>query len=202
MYAIYTMLGVITMNHQNQRSINSLILSRRSPRAYSVAPVDEMIMKKLFEAARWAPSCYNNQPWRFLYAHKGTPAYDKLLQTAVEFNRNWAKNAPVLMLSVAKMTFDFNNEPNAHAWHDVGMAMQNLAIQATELGVIVHQMAGFDPMKAKQAFNIPDVFEPVALVAIGYPGSSEVLPEDLRKMEDTPRVRKPIEEIAFDGTWK
>lgn len=190
------------MNNQNQYSVNSLILSRRSPRAYSAAPVDDMIMKKLFEAARWAPSCYNNQPWRFLYAHKGTPAYDKLLQTAVEFNQNWAKNAPVLMLSVAKTTFDFNNEPNAHAWHDVGMAMQNLAIQATELGVIVHQMAGFDPKKAKQVFHIPDGFEPVALVAVGYPGSKESLPEELRKMEDAPRVRRPIEEFAFEGAWK
>lgn len=190
------------MHNHNQYSINPLIMNRRSPRAYSSSPVDDMILKKLFEAARWAPSCYNNQPWRFVYAHKGTPAYEKLLQTAVEFNQNWAKNAPVLMLSVAKMTFDFNNEPNAHAWHDVGMAMQNLAIQATELGVIVHQMAGFDPKKAKQAFNIPDGFEPVALVAIGYPGAKESLPEDLRKMEDAPRVRKPIDEIAFEGSWK
>jgi nitroreductase len=190
------------MNNQNQFSINSLIANRKSLRAFSNANVDDIIMKKLFEAARWAPSSYNDQPWRFIYAYKDAPAFHQLLQTAVEFNQQWAKNASALMVSVAKMSFDHNGQPNAHAWHDVGMAMQNLAIQATELGVMIHQMAGFDAQKAKKIFNIPDGYEIVALVAIGYPGPKESLPESLRKMEDAPRTRKPIEEIAFEGAWK
>ncbi len=190
------------MNAPDNITINPLIAGRRSPRAFSGVTLEDTVMKILFEAARWAPSCSNEQPWRFVYAHKGTPAFDKLLGTAVDFNQQWAKNASVLMLSVAKMKFDRNGQPNAHAWHDVGMAMQNLAIQATELGVIVHQMAGFDPQAAKQAFGIPEGFEPVALTAVGYPGSKDMLPEFLRKSEDRSRTRRPIGDIAFDGSWK
>lgn len=183
-------------------AVHPLILNRRSPRAFDIKPVSREVLMSLFEAARWAPSSYNNQPWRFIYALKGNPAYEQLLSTAVEFNQNWAKHAPVLLLSIAKKTFDFNNEPNVHAWHDVGMAMQNLAIQATNLGLVIHQMAGYDPAKARQILGIPDGYEPVALVAIGYPGDINQLPEELRKMEEAPRSRKPIEEFAFENHWR
>lgn len=189
------------MDDKQHITINPLIARRRSPRAYSDRKIDDTTLNTLFEAARWAPSCNNGQPWRFLYAHAGTPAFDKLLQTADEFNRQWAKNASVLMLSVAKRHFDHNGKPNTYAWHDVGMAMQNLAIQATELGVIVHQMGGFNSAAARNTFGIPDGFEPVALTAIGYPGSKESLPESLRQKDDAPRVRKPVEEFVFEGEW-
>lgn len=184
-------------------SIHEIFTKRKSQRAFADKPVSPETMTALFDAARWAPSSYNDQPWRFIYAHKeDKAAFEKLLSCANEWNYAWAKNAAVILVSVAKLHFDHNGAPNKHAWHDVGMAMQNLALQGAELGLNVHQMAGFDPDKVKRLYNLPDGYEAVALTAIGYFGNPESLPEPYRDMEKNPRQRKPVSDFAFRNEWK
>lgn len=181
--------------------IHELISRRWSPRAYSDKPVDAATIGSLLEAARWAASSNNEQPWRFMVATKAQPAeFAALLDCLKESNQVWAKQAPVLMLSVAKHTFD-DGSANRHALHDVGQAAANLAIQATALGLVVHQMAGFSVEKARASFKIPDDFEPVAVLAIGYQGDAEQLPDRLRERETAPRSREPLATMVFSGTW-
>ncbi len=183
--------------------INHLIEKRWSPRAFEAKPVDTKDLLSLFEAARWAPSSMNEQPWRFIYAIKDDEeAYNRLFNCLVEGNQVWAKNAPVLFLSVAKKDYDKSGKPNSHAWHDVGMATANLLIQATSIGLHAHLMGGFDSQKAQEALSIPEGYEPVAMGAIGYVGEPEMLPEHLQERELAERKRKPLQEIAFSGKWK
>jgi nitroreductase len=156
----------------------------------------------LLEAARWAPSSYNEQPWRFLIATKDEPAaYDRMLEVLNEKNRQWAQQAPVLMLSVAKTTFSRNDKPNRHAWHDVGLAMGNLLAQATALDLYVHQMAGIHPEKAREVYAIPDGYEVVAAAAIGHLGDPERLPDTFQKSETKARSRRPLSQTVFQGAW-
>ncbi len=165
-------------------------------------PVPEEALRSLFEAARWAPSCFNEQPWRFLVARRTDPeAHEKLLSCLSEGNQRWAKQAPVLALSVARTTFTRNGKPNRHAFHDVGLAVAQLTLQATTTGLVVHQMAGFDPERARRLHAIPEGFEPVAVLAIGYPGEPDDLPEDLRERERAARSRRPQREFVFTGSW-
>jgi nitroreductase len=177
------------------------ILKRWSPRAYSDKPVSPESLKEVFEAARWAASSFNEQPWRFLVGHKGDETYKKIFDNLVEFNQGWAKSAPVLILSVAKKTFAHNGSPNRCGLHDTGAATAYLALQATALGFHTHSMAGFDPAKILQAFNIPDDFEAGSVTALGYLGDPAMLPEQMRQMETAPRQRKPLSEIVFSG-WE
>jgi nitroreductase len=182
--------------------IHDLIRRRWSPLAFSERMVEPEKLQSLFEAARWAPSSYNEQPWHFIVCTKQNPAdHDRLLSCLAEGNVPWARHAPVLMLSVAKLTFTRNGQPNRHAWHDVGMAVENLIIQAAALGLYVHQMAGFDMAKARQAFAIPEGYEPVAAIAMGYPGDPQNLPPPLRERELSPRQRKPLRDFVFDARW-
>jgi nitroreductase len=146
----------------------------------------------LLEAARWAPSSFNEQPWRFIVATKDDPAeYEKLLGCLNPKNQEWAKSAPVLMLSAAKLTLTRNDKPNRYAYHDVGLAVSQMLVQATALGLHVHQMGGYDKTKARETYQIPEGYDPVAAIAIGY------------SAQDTPasRTRKPQDEIAFAGAW-
>jgi nitroreductase len=183
--------------------INELIQNRWSPRAFSDETVDEETLCSLFEAARWAPSCYNDQPWFFVVGRRDEDAevYEDLLDCLVEENQSWAKNAPVLALSVARTQFDFNGKPNRHALHDVGLAVENLVIEAMDRGLYVHQMAGFVEAKARTKFNIPEECEPVAGMAIGYPGDPSQLPEDKREQEEAKRERKPLDSMVFGESW-
>ncbi len=182
--------------------VHDLIRDRWSPRAYSAESVEPEKLGSLLEAARWAASCFNEQPWRFLVATKDQPEeYERLLNCLVEGNISWAKAAPVLMISVAKKTFTRNGRDNRHGVHDVGLAVGNLSAQATAMGLAVHQMAGFLVDKTREEYGIPDDFEPVAAIAIGYPGKAEDLPEALQEKENAPRSRKPLAEIAFTGGW-
>lgn len=175
---------------------------RWSPRAFDERSVDVALLRTLFEAARWAPSSNNEQPWRFLVASKDHAAdWTRLFDCLVEGNRRWAVRAPVLVLSVASMQFEDDGKPNRHAFHDMGLATENLVLQATAHGLAAHQMAGFDVEKARADFDIPAGYEPVAIIAIGYPGDSAVLPERLRERELQPRSRRPIEEWTFLGRW-
>lgn len=182
--------------------IHPLIEKRWSPRAFSDRPIEAEALLQLFEAARWAASSYNEQPWRFIVATRDDLLhYARLLGCLSEFNQKWADNAPVLMLSIAKTHFDRNDKPNRHAFHDVGLAMGNLITQATSLGIYVHQMAGFDPEKAREMLEIPEGFEPVAMCAIGYPGDPEQLPEKLEKKEHAPQKRIELNKLVYSNRW-
>lgn len=179
------------------------VLQRRwSPRAFADRPVEPATLLRLLEAARWAASCANQQPWYFLVATQEDPAeHARMLSCLRENNQQWAARAPVLMVSVAKLTFDANGESNRYAFHDVALAVANMIIQATALGLYVHQMAGFYPDRVRALYNIPDGFEPVAGIVLGYPGDPATLSEELQKRELAPRVRKPLAAFVFQGAW-
>lgn len=185
-----------------EHEVLDVVAERWSPRAFADRSVEPEKLRQLLEAARWAPSSRNEQPWRFILATKDDPEdYDRLLACLNAKNREWAYLAPVLMLMVAKTTFDNHGMPNRHAWHDVGLATGNLLAQATALDLFVHQMAGILPEKARETYGIPSDFEVVAAAAIGYLGEAEQLPEDRQEAEFKPRTRKPLAELVFAGTW-
>lgn len=182
--------------------IHALLQRRWSPRAFDERPVEPDKLRSLFEAARWAPSSSNEQPWHFIVGTKAEPpAHDRLVACLMEGNRKWAFRAPVLMLSVARLNFEDEGTANRHAWHDTGMAVFSLCVQATALGLVVHQMAGFEIEKARADLGIPAGYEPVAMIAVGYPGDPAALPEYLREREVAPRERKPVIEFVSNGRW-
>ena len=186
----------------NQYPIHELIKQRWSPLAFNIRPIEPEKIASLLEAARWAASCFNEQPWFFIVATQdNAQEYEKLFSCLVEANQTWAKDAPLLMLSVAKLSFTRNNKPNRHALHDLGFAVGNLTLQAQALGLFVHQMGGFDADKARTLYSIPEDYEPVAAIAIGYPGNLSQLDEDLQQRELSPRSRKPLTEFVFRGNW-
>jgi len=182
--------------------VHELIQNRWSPRAFSDKAVPQEVLRSLFEAARWAPSSNNEQPWAYIVATKDDAEnFEKSLGALVEFNANWAKKAPVLVIAVAELAFAKNNAPNRNAQYDVGAASLQLSIEATARGLVVHQMAGFDPETAREAYDIPQGWEPIAAMAIGYPGDASSLPEPLQSREKAPRSRKRIHEFVMSGQW-
>ncbi|MCB9766219.1 MAG: nitroreductase family protein [Alphaproteobacteria bacterium] len=182
--------------------LHPLLRDRWSPRAFSTQPVDEPVLRRLLEAARWAPSCFNEQPWRLLVAtHREPDAHRALLEALMEGNRVWAHRAPVLILTFARQTFSHNDAPNPHAWHDVGLAMAQLTAQASAEGLVVHQMAGIRRDHIVETFAIPEPYVPVTGLAVGHPGDAADLPEPLRERELGPRARRPLSELAFTGAW-
>ncbi|HMD42291.1 MAG TPA: nitroreductase family protein [Candidatus Acidoferrum sp.] len=182
--------------------VHSLVENRWSPRAFSDKPVSHEILRSLFEAARWAPSSNNEQPWAFLVATSDQPEhFEKALGTLVPANQVWAKRAPVLVIAASEMEFARNQQPNRNAFYDTGAAVAHLTSEATSRGLFVHQMAGFDPQKAKELFHIPKGWEPIAAFVIGYPGDLKELPEQLREREVAPRTRKPIKDFVMSGEW-
>jgi nitroreductase len=190
--------AIETLKHADPSlGLDGTILRRWSPRAFADHPVSASDMKKLFESARWAASSYNEQPWRFLVGRKGDPTYTKIFESLAAFNQAWAKNAPVLMLSVGKKTFTQNGNPNHYALHDTGAATANLALQATALGFHTHSMGGFDRDKVRAAFQVPEDYEIGAVTAMGYLGSVDALPDSLKAAETSPRARKPLSEFVF-----
>lgn len=186
----------------NEFPIQDVLRNRWSPRAFSDKSVSPDTLTSLFEAARWAPSSNNEQPWAYLVATKDDPVnFQKMLSVLVEFNANWAKHAPVLALSVAKLTFSKGDSPNRSAFHDVGAASSQLTLEAVTRGLLVHQMAGYDVDKARKVFAIPAGWDPVAAMAIGYPGDPATLPAPYKERETAPRARKPIAEFVMSGHW-
>jgi nitroreductase len=181
--------------------VEDVIRRRWSPRVYTEKEVTAEELKKLFEAARWAASSSNEQPWRFLVGRRGDETYQKIFNALVEFNQAWARSAPVLVLTVAKKTFTAKGTPNRHGLHDTGAAMATLALQATADGLHTHSMAGFDSDLMRASFAIPSDYELGAVTAIGYFGDPATLPEHLQKMEVSPRQRKPLEEFVFSA-WE
>lgn len=185
-----------------QYPIHDLLRQRWSPRAFDDRPIEPEKLRSLFEAARWAPSSNNEQPWRFIVADKDhATEWNRLLACLVEGNRTWASCAPILALSVASLNFEDDGKPNRHAFHDTGMAVENLVLQATALGLAAHQMAGFDVEQARADLKIPPGYEPVAMIALGYPGDPASLPDRLRDRELQPRSRQPISEWTYSGQW-
>lgn len=182
--------------------VHDLILHRWSPRAFSPEPIPTPVLRSLFEAARWSPSSNNEQPWAFIVATKDDPElYAKVLGTLVEFNQGWAKSAPVLALAVSELAFARNGKPNRNAFYDTGAAVAHLTLEATDRGLSIHQMAGFDHAKAAEVFHIPAGWEAIAALAIGYPGDPSSLPEPLRQREVAPRERKPLASFVMGAEW-
>lgn len=182
--------------------VHELIERRWSPRAFSSQPVEPEILRSILEAARWAPSSYNDQPWHFLVARREEPEqFRRMLDCLSPGNQAWAKDAPVLMISVARTRFRRNGTPNRHALHDVGQAAAQLTLQAVDEGLFVHQMAGFDEAQAREVYGIPEDHEPVAAFALGPPGDPDDLPGDRRDAELADRSRRPLEDFVFSGEW-
>ncbi|MBS3128650.1 nitroreductase family protein [Candidatus Woesearchaeota archaeon] len=193
------------MKKINQRNIGHDVLplfaERWSPRAMSGEEISDKQLMQLFEAARWAPSSYNGQPWRFLYAKKETPHWDTFFNLLIDFNKQWTKNAAVLIVVLSKKTFEHNNKPcKTHAF-DTGAAWQNLALQGSTMSLVVHGMEGFDYDKAKKDLHIPDDYQVEAMIAIGKPGKKEDLPKEMQERE-FPSDRKKIEEFVKEGKWE
>ena len=187
---------------QTDYPIIDLLKRRWSPRTFSDRIVEPEKLLSLFEATRWAASSFNEQPWYFVLATKQEPEeHARLLGCLAEKNQQWASQAPVLMVSIAKLKFEKTGKPNRHAFHDVGLAVGNLIVQATAMDLFVHQMAGFSPQKVSETYRIPDDFEPVAAIAVGYGVDEKVLPEPFRAFDLGSRSRKPIGSFVFESTW-
>jgi nitroreductase len=182
--------------------IHELVRRRWSPRAFSEKPVETEKLLSLFEAARWAPSSFNEQPWSFIVATKqNSEDHARLLSCLIEKNQQWAQRAPVLMVSVAKLNFEKTGKLNRHAFHDIGLATGTMVVQATALDLVVHQMAGFSAEKVREIYGVPERFEPLTAIAVGYPAEADVLPEAFRARELEPRSRKPISSFVFQARW-
>lgn len=182
--------------------VHDLVRHRWSPRAFGDQSIAPNVLRSLFEAARWAPSSFNEQPWAYLVATKDDKEnFDKTLSTLVEFNAGWAKNAAVLAIAISELAFAKNSSPNRNAQYDTGAASAWLSVEATARGLFVHQMAGFDPEKARQVFGIPPGWDAIAAIAIGYPGEPTSLPQQLQGGELAPRTRKPLGEFVMAGKW-
>lgn len=183
--------------------VHRLIHERWSPVIFSDKPIEKEKVLTLFEAARWAPSCYNEQPWHFVIGIKGEESHERILSCLADFNQEWAREVPLLGISVARQTFARNEKPNRHAAHDVGLAMGIVCLQAVDLELSVHQMAGFDVEKARELLEIPEGHEPIAAIAIGYMANpNECENEKLVKREKTIGTRKPQQDFVFDGKWE
>lgn len=179
--------------------IADIIKQRKSGRAYSDRPVERSVINALFEAARWAPSSMNEQPWRYIYAtSENDVVWKKIFDTLMEGNKVWAKNAPLLVLSLTKKNFDSNGRPNNSARYDLGAANALLSLQATELGLNVHQMGGFDGSKVRENLTIGADYELGVIMAIGYPGDAEQLPDVLKERELAPRYRIAQNEFVLN----
>jgi nitroreductase len=178
-----------------------VILERWSPRAFADRDVTHADLKKIFEAARWAPSSFNEQPWRFIVGHRNSETYKKIHGVLVPFNQAWAAGAPVLILGVAKTRFSHNDSPNNYAVHDLGAADGFITLQAASMGIATHQMAGFDQAKAREVFAIPEIYAIGSVMALGYQGDPITLSEHYQGQEQSPRSRKPLSEIVF-SSWE
>ena len=181
------------------KPINALIAGRWSARAIGGRPVEREKLLTLFEAARWAPSSFNEQPWRYVIATQDDPESFERMASCLVAGNAWAKSAYLLGLSIARPRFARGGKPNIHAWHDVGAASLSMFLQAAELGLHMHEMAGFDRARAKDLLGLDDDHEPVAMLAIGYPGDPAALPEPLRAKESAPRERLGVEQLVFLG---
>ncbi len=183
--------------------IHDLIRNRWSPRAFAGTPVAKTTLLTVLEAARWAASSNNGQPWAFILATKDdTAEHQRIVDCLMPGNQGWSRNAPVLMLTFARMEWETEARANRTAQHDLGLAAATLCLQAEAEGLVVHQMAGIDVGKIKETYDVPAVYEPVSAIAIGYQGELDDLDsETFREREVAPRVRKPLRDFVFSGKF-
>lgn len=187
-----------------QQPIHDLIAQRWSGRAYDASQgVSKEQVISLLEAARWAPSCFGDQPWRYVVCNKADnlQAWQAAFDCLVPGNQGWAVNAPVLLLICADTLFSHNDKPNKWAPYDTGAATENLCLQATALGLMAHQMGGFDADKARTTFNVPERYQILAMVTVGYQADVESLTGETKERETAARSRKPLNELFFNGQW-
>jgi len=181
--------------------IHPIIIGRWSPRAMAGEEISDEELMPLFEAARWAPSSYNNQPWRFIYAKRNTEHWKKFMDLMVEFNQSWTKNAAVLIVVISQKIFEYNGKPSRTHNFDAGAAWENLAIEGASRGFVVHGMEGFDYDKARNVLGIPDDYDVECMIAIGVMGKKEDLSKELQEKE-MPSTRKPLKEIVMEGGFR
>ena len=194
--------GNSTITPVRPTPLHPLIEKRRSTRAFAPRPVEEEKLFSILNAARWAPSSNNGQPWRYIVVTKEEPeTYRRMVSLLSEGNRLWAANAPALIIAVTKVAAPAHQRAGKVAFHDLGLANANLSVQAQSLGLSVHQMGGFDVEGTRKAFGIPDDYEPLVVIAVGYEGPVNALPDFLIEREVAPRVRKPLSEIVFKEKW-
>ncbi len=191
----------MAMQRKAQFPIERLLLDRWSPRAMSGEPITEQELMTLFEAARWAPSSYNAQPWRFVYARRDTKYWPALFNLLVPFNQSWTTTAAVLVVVLSKNTFPWNDKPARTHSFDTGASWQNMALQGFSMGLVVHGMEGFDYEKTKHELSVPDGYTVEAMIAIGRPGKKEHLPKELQEREEK-SDRHPVSAFVFEGTFK
>ncbi len=187
-----------------QTPIHEIIANRWSPRAYDASKsVSKSQIIAMLEAARWAPSCFGDQPWRFIVWNKAQDetAWQQAFDCIVPSNQVWVKDAPVLILACADTLFSHNQTPNRWAQYDTGAAVMSLCLQATSLGLITHQMGGFNSDKVRELCAVPEQYTPMAMLAVGYEGDANQLPEDLKARELADRKRKSLDDLFFIGTW-
>lgn len=185
--------------------IHDLLANRWSGRAYDASqPVTQVQLIRLLEAARWAPSCFGDQPWRFVVCQKAEnpAAWQAAFDSLVPGNQAWAINAPVLILVCADTVFSHNEKPNKWGAYDTGAAVENLCLQATALGMMAHQMGGFDAEQARAAFKVPERYQILPMVTVGYAAAIETLSDELKERELAPRQRKPLEALFYNGSWE
>jgi nitroreductase len=195
-----TELNMMKHAQPSTEGVLPIILERWSPRAFADREVSPADLKVIFEAARWAPSSYNEQPWRFLVGHRNSETYQKIFDALVPFNQAWVKTAPVLILGVAKTRFSHNDSPNNYGAYDLGAAAGFMTLQAASIGLATHQMAGFDWAKAREAFDIPEIYAIGSVMALGYHGELSDLDEQYHAQEQSPRSRKALSEIVL-SSW-
>ena len=183
-----------------EKNINPLFVNRWSPRAMSGEEISYDDLMGLFEAARWAPSSYNNQPWRFIFAKRNTDHWQTFISFLAEGNKIWAQNAAVLVVVISRKNFEFNEKPAITHQFDAGAAWENLALEATSRGLVTHGMQGFDYNQARKELDVPENFDVMAMIAIGKLGKKENLPIDLKERE-YPSDRKPLEEIVMEAKF-
>ena len=182
--------------------IHPLLTERWSPRAFDPSPLDRDTVASLLEAARWAPSSMNEQPWSLLVATLDEPEeHARMVEHLMPMNQTWAKSAPLLIITVAHERFSRNDQPNRHAWHDVGLATAMLMVEATARGLHTHAMGGILYDRIRETYGLPEGFSPVAALAVGRMGDAEALPEPLRERERAPRTRKEPASFQFTGAW-
>ena len=181
--------------------INPLILNRWSPRSMTGEELDNEEIMSLFEAARWAPSSFNNQPWRFIYAKRNTEHWDRLFNLLAEANKTWAKNSALLVVVISRKNFEYNEKPARTHQFDAGSAWENLALEAFSRGIVAHGMQGFDYDKARIDLEIPADFEVMAMIAIGKKGPAKSLPPELQEKEKL-TDRKPLKDIVMEGIYR
>ena len=190
-----------TQRRQSTYTINPFILNRWSPRSLTGEELDDNTIMSLFEAARWAPSSYNNQPWRFIYAKRNTTNWDKLFNLLAEPNKVWAKDAALLVVVISRKNFEYNEKYSITHQYDAGAAWENLALEAHTRGLVAHGMQGFDYEKARSDLEVPANFDVMAMIAIGKQGPKESLTLQLQEKE-YPTDRKPLKEIVMEGAFR